>query len=94
MRNRTLEIPVSDRLDRLLHTMRFRNARATFKHFDADALPEFGATLPTGDPYDWTMRRFMESGVPWRDTFARRPSSQPFNLKGGDRHDTALSSAA
>lgn len=71
--NATPDVPMSERLERLLRSMYTRNVKAAILHVTADALRDAGHVTPAdeqGDRYDWQMRRFFESGLCWRDTDA------------------------
>lgn len=86
--------PMSERLEALLQTMHFRNLRATMFYEDAAAENEFGHTTTPEDAYDWQTRRFIESGLCWRDPEGRREPTFHRNPSPGDRHDLARSAAA
>jgi len=67
------------RLEALIERMRGRNLRATFAHFDADAIRELaGVRCDAGSAsgIDMATRRYLESGVCWRDPHAASPQIQ------------------
>lgn len=67
-------LPFSRRMEDLLHRSSLRNFRATARHYDAAALPEFadGAQLREDSAYERYARTLIESGICWRDPHARR----------------------
>ena len=69
-------LPVSRRMEDLLHSSSLRNFRATARHYDAAGQPEFsdGVQRREESAYERYTRDLIESGICWRDPHARRSS--------------------
>lgn len=67
-------LPVSKRLQDLIHQSNLRNFKATARHYDAAGLSGFGdgVQLREESAYERYVRGMVEGGICWRDPEARR----------------------